>query len=88
MTVAEDNLKPGFHLPAHRHRSMAEIFYILDGEVAFTFEDQSATATPGTTVQRPGRGQRHRRGLPARRPAPDDLLAGAASSATWPSSRG
>ena len=53
VTVAEDSLKPGFHLPAHRHRSMTEIFYILEGEVTFTFEDEILTATPGTTVSVP-----------------------------------
>jgi quercetin dioxygenase-like cupin family protein len=53
VTVAEDTLKPGFHLPPHRHRSMAEIFYILEGEVTFTFVDEVATATPGTTVTVP-----------------------------------
>ena len=53
VTVAEDTLKPGFHLPAHRHRSMTEIFYVLEGSVTFTFEDEVATATPGTTVSVP-----------------------------------
>lgn len=53
VTVAEDSLKPGFHLPAHRHRTMAEIFYILEGEVTFTFADEVATASPGTTVSVP-----------------------------------
>ena len=53
VSVVEDTLKPGFHLPAHRHRSTAEIFYILDGEVTFAFEDATVTATPGTTVTVP-----------------------------------
>ena len=57
-SVVEDILKPGFHLPAHRHRSMAEIFYILDGEVSFAFEDETVAATPGTTVTVPA-GSRH-----------------------------
>ncbi len=50
VTVVEDSLKPGFHLPAHRHRSMVEIFYILDSEVTFAFEDETVNATPGATV--------------------------------------
>jgi quercetin dioxygenase-like cupin family protein len=46
-------LKPGFRLPALRHRSKVEIFYILDGEVTFAFEDETVIATPGTTVAVP-----------------------------------
>lgn len=53
VSVVEDVLKPGFHLPAHRHRSMVEIFYILDGDVTFAFEDETVIATPGTTVTVP-----------------------------------
>jgi quercetin dioxygenase-like cupin family protein len=53
VSVVEDTLKPGFHLPAHRHRSMVEIFYILDGEVTFAFEDETVIATPGTTLTVP-----------------------------------
>ena len=50
VTVVEDTLKPGFHLARHYHRSMVEIFYILDGEVTFAFDDAVVVATPGTTV--------------------------------------
>lgn len=32
---------------------MVEIFYILDGEVTFTFHDGSTVAGPGTTVAIP-----------------------------------
>ena len=53
VTVVEDTLKPGFHLPAHHHRSMVEIFYVLDGEVTFVFGDETAIATPGSTVTIP-----------------------------------
>jgi quercetin dioxygenase-like cupin family protein len=53
VSVVEDVLKPGFHLPAHRHRSMVEIFYILEGEVTFAFEDETVIATPGTTLTVP-----------------------------------
>jgi quercetin dioxygenase-like cupin family protein len=53
VTMAEDILKPGFHLPRHHHRSMVEIFYVLDGEVVFAFDDETATATPGTVVNIP-----------------------------------
>ncbi len=53
VSVVEDILKPGFHLPAHRHRSMVEVFYVLDGELSFAFEDETATVTPGTTITVP-----------------------------------
>ena len=33
VTVVEDTLKPGFHLPRHYHKAMIEIFYILEGEI-------------------------------------------------------
>jgi quercetin dioxygenase-like cupin family protein len=52
-SVVVDTLKPGFHLPAHRHRSMVEIFYILEGDVTFAFEDETVNVTPGTTVTVP-----------------------------------
>jgi len=57
VSVVEDVMKPGFHLPAHRHRSMAEIFYILAGEVTFAFEDETVIATPGTTLTVPANTQ-------------------------------
>lgn len=53
VTVVEDRLKPGFHLPRHHHRSMVEIFVVLDGEVVFTFDDETVTAAVGTTVNVP-----------------------------------
>ncbi len=53
VTVVEDTLKPGFHLPRHHHRSMVEIFYILEGEVTFEFPDETIVAMPGTTVTVP-----------------------------------
>ncbi len=53
VTVVEDTLKPDFHLPRHHHRAMIEIFYILEGEVLFTFDDESITATPGMTLNVP-----------------------------------
>ncbi len=49
-TVVEDVLKPGFHLARHHHRRMVEIFYILDGDVDFTFDDGTTLAGPGTTI--------------------------------------
>jgi quercetin dioxygenase-like cupin family protein len=51
--VVEDTLKPGFHLPRHYHKEMTEIFYILSGEVVFSFDDETVVAGPGTTVNIP-----------------------------------
>lgn len=58
VTVVEDTLKPGFHLPRHHHKQMAELFYILEGEVVFTFDDETVTATPAMMVNIPA-GVRH-----------------------------
>jgi quercetin dioxygenase-like cupin family protein len=55
VTVVEDRLKPGFDLARHRHRVMTEIFYVLEGEVIFEYDDGSITATPGMTVVIPPR---------------------------------
>jgi quercetin dioxygenase-like cupin family protein len=46
-TVVEDVLKPGFHLARHHHKSMVEIFYVLEGSIRFLFDDEEVTATPG-----------------------------------------
>ena len=53
VTLVEDTLKPGFHLPRHHHRQMTEIFYILAGEAVFKFYDETITATPGMTLNIP-----------------------------------
>jgi quercetin dioxygenase-like cupin family protein len=50
VTLVEDTLKPGFLLARHHHRSMVEMFYILDGSVTFTFDDETIEATAGATV--------------------------------------
>jgi quercetin dioxygenase-like cupin family protein len=50
VTLVEDTLKPGFVLARHHHRSMVEIFYILDGSVTFTYDDDLVQATAGATV--------------------------------------
>ena len=52
-SFVEDTLKPGFHLPRHYHKQMAEIFYILDGELTFIFDDQTVVATAGMTINVP-----------------------------------
>jgi mannose-6-phosphate isomerase-like protein (cupin superfamily) len=53
VTLAEDRLKPGFLLARHHHRKMIEIFYILEGEVKFAFDDETVVCAPGTTVSVP-----------------------------------
>jgi quercetin dioxygenase-like cupin family protein len=53
VTIIEDQLKPGFHLARHQHKRMAELFYILDGEVIFAFDDETVVVGPGTTVNVP-----------------------------------
>ncbi len=53
LTLVEDRLKPGFSLARHHHRKMIEIFYVLDGEVEFVFDDESVIALPGTTLNVP-----------------------------------
>jgi quercetin dioxygenase-like cupin family protein len=55
VTIVEDTLKPGFDLARHYHKKMIEIFYILDGEVAFAFDDtpEPVIALPGMTINVP-----------------------------------
>ena len=53
LTLVEDRLKPGFFLARHHHKKMIEIFYVLDGMVEFTFDDEVVTARPGTTLNVP-----------------------------------
>lgn len=53
MVLVEDELKPGFYLARHHHKIMTEVFYILEGEVEFTFDDEVIAAKPGDTVTAP-----------------------------------
>lgn len=53
MTLVEDRLKPGFVLARHYHKKMIEIFYVLEGSVQFTFDDETVIAAPGTTLSVP-----------------------------------
>ncbi len=55
VTVVEDTLKPGFDLARHYHKKMTEIFYILEGEVAFKFDElpEPVVATRGMTLNIP-----------------------------------
>ncbi|MDZ4769066.1 MAG: cupin domain-containing protein, partial [Chloroflexota bacterium] len=53
VTVIEDTLKPGFHLARHYHKQMVEIFYILEGEIRFQFDDETVITLPGMTINIP-----------------------------------
>lgn len=53
VTVVEDTLKPGFHLARHHHKTMTEIFYILEGQVTFEFDDETVVASSGMTINIP-----------------------------------
>ena len=53
VTVVEDRLKPALHLPRHYHKKMTEIFHILEGEVTFSFEDETVRASHGMTINIP-----------------------------------
>ena len=53
VTVVEDTLKPGFHLAHHYHKKMTEIFYILEGQVTFNFNDERVVASRGMTINIP-----------------------------------
>jgi quercetin dioxygenase-like cupin family protein len=57
VTVVEDTLKPGFDLARHYHKEMTEVFYILDGEVTFEFDDAPGpdVTTPGMVINVPPR---------------------------------
>ncbi len=53
VTLAEDVLKPGFHLARHHHKKMTELFYVLEGAVTFAFDDQTSVATVGAVINVP-----------------------------------
>lgn len=53
LSMVEDTMKPGFFLGRHHHKIMTEIFYILEGEVEFIFDDKTVLAIAGDTVTVP-----------------------------------
>ncbi len=53
LCFVEDTLKPGFYLPRHHHKKMLEVFYILEGEVEYTFDDETLIAKAGDTITVP-----------------------------------
>ncbi|MGH8865660.1 MAG: cupin domain-containing protein [Burkholderiales bacterium] len=53
VTMVEDALKPGFHLARHHHKKMTEVFYVLEGQVTFKFDDERVVASRGMTINIP-----------------------------------
>ncbi len=53
LSMVEDTLKPGFLFGRHHHKIMTEVFYILEGEVEFIFDDETVIAKKGDTVTVP-----------------------------------
>lgn len=53
LCMVEDQLKPGFKLGRHRHKVMTEVFYILEGEVAFQLDGETIVLGSGDTLTIP-----------------------------------
>ena len=53
LCLVEDRLKPGFYLGRHHHKIMTEVFYVLEGDVDFIFDDETIHARAGDTVTVP-----------------------------------
>ena len=48
--LLESELPPGAGFPGHVHEEYEEIFYVLEGEIAYLIGDEWATAPQGSTV--------------------------------------
>ena len=67
-TLTEDRMKPSFSLGMHVHKSHAETFHILEGEVEFQLDGRIVVAAAGTSVHVPANvphAARVANGLPA-----------------------
>ena len=53
LCMVEDTLKPGFHLGRHHHKIMTEVFYMLEGTLKLTFDDETVLLQPGDTITVP-----------------------------------
>src|SRR5215218_3941418 len=53
ISVNEIEFESSFSVDPHRHEDHVDSFYVLDGEVEFTFETGVVTAGPGTFVAAP-----------------------------------
>jgi len=63
------DIAPGRHLETHVHADEDDAFYILEGEMTFTFGDERVPAPPGTFVLVPpgiAHGFRNKQALPVR----------------------
>ena len=52
-SMVEDTLKPGFYLERHYHKIMTEVFYVLEGELALIFDDETLPLQKGDTLTVP-----------------------------------
>jgi quercetin dioxygenase-like cupin family protein len=53
ISALEIEFDPTFEVEPHRHADHADTFYVLEGEVEFTVEDEVVRAGPGTFVAAP-----------------------------------
>jgi mannose-6-phosphate isomerase-like protein (cupin superfamily) len=54
LSVTESTLPPGFPGPVrHRHATMTDVFYVLEGEVLFDLGDEQRVVGPGAFVLAP-----------------------------------
>ncbi len=53
LEVVDECFGPGFTVEPHVHKDHADTFWVLEGEVEFTLEDQVLRAGPGTWVAAP-----------------------------------
>lgn len=53
LCIVEDQLKPGFTLGRHIHKKMTEVFYVVEGEIDFIFDDEVLTLAAGDTLTIP-----------------------------------
>lgn len=53
LCMVEDRLKPGFHLARHHHKIMTEVFFMLEGEMKLTMDDETIILKPGDTLTVP-----------------------------------
>ena len=53
LSVFEIAFDPSFVVPPHRHDDQVDSFYVLEGEVEFTIENEVVRAGPGSFVSAP-----------------------------------
>ncbi|CAF4537967.1 unnamed protein product, partial [Didymodactylos carnosus] len=50
LSIVEDTLKPNFFLARHHHKKMTEIFYVVEGQVEFIFDNETIMTNKGDTI--------------------------------------